>query len=76
MIFILKFSLYFIISFLILSINVKNESLFIHLTKISNPYTGFILDNSFKISKKTKNNLEAIFTNTIPNKNDINTGSN
>ncbi len=66
----IKFLTYFTISFFILSINVNDQSLFIHIKEFSDPYKETILEQGQIIGKKAFKKLKGLskklFSNSLP----------
>lgn len=54
--FIIKFAIYFTISFIILSFPIGSKPIFSHLNKVAKPYTTELFAN---LTDKAKDNLEA-----------------
>ena len=70
MMFLLKFILYFIVSFVILSFPVSDKTLFAHLNKMTAPVSKTILQKIEIGIKKSSSWSKKIFTNSTPNKKD------
>ncbi len=70
MMFILKFILYFIVSFAILSFPVSDKTLFAHLNQMTAPVSKTILRKIEIGIKRSSSWSKKIFTNSTPNKKD------
>lgn len=71
MIFIIKFSIYFSISFLILSIPVgTDQKVFNYIDQLARPYTGKIFDSTKKVITENYSDVtkvsKKLFNNTAP----------
>lgn len=60
MLFLMKFSIYFLLSFIILSISFENRPLFFHLTKIMRPYSGDVINSATEISNSIINETKKV----------------
>ena len=70
MMFILKFILYFIVSFAILSFPVSNKTIFTHLNNMAAPLAKEIFQKFETGIRRSSNWSKKIFTNSTPDKKD------
>jgi hypothetical protein len=70
MIFLFRFSIYFIINFLILSIPIHKQTLFTYLQDATNPIVGPVLQNISDSFQKTAETSRRLYSNSEPKIND------
>lgn len=77
MFFLIKFCIYFTISFFILSVPLSNKTIFGHLHSLSNPYTSKVFNvvshTSKEVAKDTTTWTKKLFTNSKPRFDNVST---